>query len=57
MLTRSERPLSGCTGRALFAYLLAKTASSDFEISMGVFSTNQDTSSLQGGVVSEPVKA
>jgi len=40
----------------LFAYFLAKTASSDFEISMGVFSTNQDTSSLQGGVVSEPVK-
>src|SRR5262249_16817538 len=56
LLACTARPLRGCTGRALCAYRFANAASSGFEISTACFRTNQVTSSLQGGVVSEPVK-
>ena len=55
-LSSTVRPFSCCTGRALCLYSCVKRFSWASDNSTGCFSTNQFTSSLQGGVVSEPGK-
>ena len=54
-VARISRPFSGCVGRAFIGYICAKRATSALEMDVGVFSTNQVTFSLHGGVVREPV--
>ena len=54
-VARISRPFSGCVGRAFIGYICAKRATSALEMDVGVFSTNQVTPSLHGGVVREPV--
>ena len=48
------RPFSGCTGRAFFAYFAWNAATSGFDTSSSSSITIHCTSSLQGGVVSDP---
>jgi len=54
LLSAIARPLSGCVGRALFGYSVAKALTCAGETSAGVLRTIQVTLSLQGGIVSDP---
>jgi len=51
-----QAPLSGCVGRAFITSSLPRAAISPAVILTGVFRTNQRTSWLHGGVVSDPSK-
>ena len=52
----TNRLFNGCTGRALLPTTLANCFTCDLDTSTGDFITNHFTPSLQGGVVSEPLK-
>lgn len=53
--TNTSLPFTACTGRAFILYSFLNAASCAGEIDTGVFITTYRTSSLQGGVVREPM--
>ena len=54
LLSSTTRSYSGCVGRASCRYSFPNCSISAAVTVTGCFSTNQVTSSLQGGVVSDP---